>query len=228
MTLASVLKRLLVSFLFLALMACSSEHKPESTEAIAMPDDIPFTEVKSTNQSDSEVVSPPRLAGVWRSEQPEPAGNGRYSVRELTFTGSRWDLVYTLAADKQMKNVLFTHKASGTMTIQNPSQRISGAYLVVYGFNQKTLNIMTTDKTTLKELGFDSCAISSRKEVDVSSKGCGIIPRVSECPKDYDLLLQETRKSGQYISIGNKFAEFSACSEDRRPVALGVSLIKIK
>jgi len=191
-------------------------------------DDIKPTEVKAAYQSDIKTIQPLQLSGVWKSEKPEPAGNGRYAVRELTFTGSRWDLTYTLASDKKMQNILFTHKASGALTVQSPSKRIPGAYLIVYGFNHKTLNIMTGDKVTLKELGFEGCSISLHQEVDITSKGCGIITRLGECPNDYDLLRQETRKDGEFLSLGNKFAEFSACSEDKRPVALGVSLIRVK
>ncbi len=223
-----ILKRLLFVLIISTLAGCSSGKKSEDSSRPLVPEDLPLTEVKPIFHDNSKVVEPPELSGLWRSERPEPAGNGRYAVRELKFIGARWSLTYTLAADKAMKNVLFTHKASGEVTNQSPSKRIPGAYLMTYRFNHKTLNIMATDKTTLKELGFDSCPISIRQDVDVTSQGCGIIARLSECPNDYELLRQETRKEGSFISIGNKFAEFSSCSEDKRPVALGVSLIKVK
>lgn len=224
-----MVKKIVLSLLMLTLAACSSGEKATNGDSASInTEDVPFTEVKSAYQNDIQVITPLQLSGVWRSEKPEPSGNGRYAVRELSFNGSRWEMTYTMAADKNMKEVLFTHKASGTLRIQSPSKRISGAYLISYGFNHKTLNIMTNDKITLKELGFETCSIPPKQDVDVTSRGCGIIPRVGECPNDYDLLRQENRKGGEFISLGNKFAEFSACSEDKRPVALGFSLIKVK
>jgi len=214
--------------LFSALISgCATNSSDEASKPM-VPQEVALTEVRGAYQIDMTVIEPPQLDGTWRSEAPEPAGNGRYAVREFNIVGSRWEMTYSLASDRAMKNVLFTHKANGTLTLQSPSKRIPGAYLVVYGFNHKTLNVMTSDRTTLKELGFEGCSINPKQEVDISSRGCGIITRLNECPNDYDLLRQESRKSGMFLSIGNKFSEFSACSEDKRPVALGISLIKVR
>ncbi len=176
--------------------------------------------------SDAVAVVPPTLAGLWKSEKPEPSGNGRYAVREFRFEGNRWELHYTLAADKKMSRILFEHRASGTFTLQKPSQRIAGAYLIVFQNLKKSLRIGHLEKVTEKELGFDVCGIPNGQETDVSGRGCGVIMRVGECPEDFDLVRQESRSSGQYLYLGNRFDEFSSCTEDKRPVALGPILIK--
>ena len=171
-------------------------------------------------------VTPPNLLGSWRSEQPEPAGNGRYSVRELVFMGNRWTSTYTLASDREMKKILFVLKAKGLVNLQNPSKRLEATYLVAFRNLEKYLTLWPMDKVTQKELGFETCALNPGTEENISSRGCGIATRVTECPVDYDLIRQEQKDSKMYLSLGNRYAEMNSCSEDKRPVALGLPLLR--
>jgi len=79
-------------------------------------------------------------------------------------------------------------------------------------------------KKIRKEFGFDSCQGISSGENDISTHGCGLFPRISECQVDYDLIRQKENK----LEIGDRYAEFTSCAEDKRPVAMGFTLEKQK
>ena len=187
--------------------------------------DIQVTEVLVGAKQQEEYSSePPVLDGTWKSPLPERAGNGRYSIRELRFFGPNWEMKYTLADSKSMSKPLFTYKATGTYQLQNSSRRIPGAYLIIYRFQKKNLEILVQDKKIRKEFGFDSCQGISSGENDISTHGCGLFPRISECQVDYDLIRQKENK----LEIGDRYAEFTSCTEDKRPVAMGFTLEKEK
>ena len=175
---------------------------------------------------EGQFVTPPNLTGAWISENPEPGGNGRYWRREYVFMGNRWTATYTMAADKAMHKTLFVLKANGMFNLQNPSHRIEGAYLVAFRNIEKYLKLEKMEKQTQKELGFESCNLRPGVEENISSSGCGIAMRVTECPTDYDLIRQETMNGKTLLVLGNRFAEMSSCAEDKRPVALGLPLVK--
>lgn len=211
--------RLIALLLFLPYFgACISSVKKEVS------DDLQVTEVKIGGQSIEYSSEPPQLIGNWKSANPDKAGNGRYSVRELKFTENGWEMKYSLSSNKSMSQTLFTYKASGTYQLQNPSKRIPGGYLIAYRFQKKSLEIQTKDKKTLKEFGFDECQNIGVGESDISSYGCGLFTRISECQVDYDLIRQHESQ----IELGDRYAEFTSCSEDKRPVALGFTLEKQK
>lgn len=216
----SFLSLSIVAFCSLFLMsACETEPVREFDETLKVVD------VKAGHAQQNIVYSdrPPVLDGKWKSIAPERAGNGRYAIREYSFQNKSWQMKYTLAEDKKMTKVLFEYAASGIFQIQNPSKRIPGAHLVYYRFQKKSLRVQTRDKKILKEYGFDSCPNLSSEETDIGTHGCGLFPRLSECLIDYDLVRQHQDR----LELGDKFAEFSSCTEDKRPVALGFVLEKI-
>ena len=174
----------------------------------------------------SNYVAPPNLTGTWISENPEPAGNGRYWHREYVFTGNRWNATFTMTSDTGLKKTLFVLRANGMFNLQNPSKRIEGAYLIAFHNLEKFLKLEKMDKIMQKELGFETCNLQAGLEENISSSGCGIAMKVSECPYDYDLIRQEKGTSALKLVLGNRFTEMSSCSEDKRPVALGLPLIK--
>lgn len=184
--------------------------------------EVQIEEVKVGEKQIQYSSTPPILEGTWKTKVPDRAGNGRYSVREMSFKENTWDLKYTLADDNKMAKILFTYKAQGTFQLQNPSKRIPGVYLITYQFQKKTLQIATQDRKILKEFGFDSCKLTANQEANIDLTGCGIFPKISECKIDYDLVRQHQNK----LEIGDRYAEFTNCSEDKRPVALGFTLEK--
>lgn len=208
------------------LSSCVSKDQASNTKTpeIQIPAEIPTTEITPKVELTDKPFSPPKLLGKWKSESPERAGNGRYSTREYLFTENRWESTYTLASDKDMKNVLFIHRSGGSYFLQNPSKRIPGTYLISFKFNFKKLISLISDKNTLKDFGFENCGLIAHQETDIGTKGCGIIPRISECSTDFDLVKEES----PLLLLGDRPAEMTNCSEDKRPYALGYRLIKIQ
>lgn len=203
---------------FLLLSACTAPIKQEiSTE-------LQVTEVQVGPKAEEYSNEPPILDGTWKSPVPERAGNGRYSIRELKFNGTDWELKYTLADDKKMSKVLFIHKAKGIYFLQNASKRIPGTYLIGYRPKSKSLMIHIKDKKILKEFGFDECQMIGNSEFDISTNGCGLFAKIADCQTDFDLIRQHKNT----IEIGDRYAEFNSCTEDKRPVALGFTLEKQK
>lgn len=193
------------------------ENAPSTTASVV---------TSSNSGGGGTYLTPLNLTGGWRSEKVEPSGNGRYAIREYVFMGNRWTSTYTLYADKNQRRTLFTLKAKGMFTVQNPSARIPGAYLIAFRNLEKYLRLENMEKPVQKELGFEYCNMKPGLEEDISSKGCGIAMRVTECPNDYDLIRQELKDGRQTLTLGNRFAEMSSCAEDKRPVALGLPLLK--
>ena len=189
--------------------------------------ELQVTEVKGPGSEQVTFVVPPRLQGEWISEQPEPAGNGRYAFRRLKFDGSHWELTYTLSLGRSQAKLLFQHRAKGLYNLQKASSKMDGAFLVAFRNLQKSISLEQMDRTTQKELGFDSCGLTANHETDITSRGCGIVMKVAECPTDFDLIRQETYKGKTRLYLGNRYAEFASCSEDKRPVALGPPLIPV-
>ena len=204
------------SMSFLLLSACTAPLKQELNA------ELQVTEVQVGPKAEEYSPEPPILDGTWKSPSPERAGNGRYSVREFKFNGSSWELKYTLADDKKMSKVLFIHKAKGSFFLQNLSKRIPGTYLIGYRPQNKSLIISIKDKKILKEFGFDECQMIANSEFDISTNGCGLFAKIVDCQTDFDLIRQHKNT----IEIGDRYAEFNSCTEDKRPVALGFTLEK--
>lgn len=218
-----MLKQSAFGLLALVLVACQTTSTtteiPEMKEA----------EVKAVTASTaaSPVVTatsatPPNITGAWRSIEPEKAGNGRYATREYRLTPGHWEQIYTLAADKDMKKILFVLRSEGSYNFQGPS-KIPGAYNASFRFTNKFLNLKTSDNSLSKEYGFNKCSLNLNKEKDISSFGCGAISRIAECSQEHEIVKLENNQ----LFMADRAAGVSLCSPEDRPNNLGFPLKKI-
>jgi hypothetical protein len=203
------------------LLACSTSD-PKKAETAADSN----LNVKTVSGGVSAPTTPsalPIITGTWKSESPEPAGNGLYTQREYSINLSRWEMVQTWASDSEMKKPQLIYKAGGAYTIENASLKIPGAFFANFRFSRQYLNLKTKEKSFIKDFDLEDCSLPVGKEQDITKTGCSIFRPTSECSQNYDVVKLE---NGQ-LRLGEKPRDGDLCTNDKRPDYLGPQLKKI-
>lgn len=184
------------------------------------------TNPKTSGSSEKETTSNTlagKMVGDWRSVAPEQNNIGQYATREFRFTLSRWEMIYTLATDIEMKKPIFIFRTEGPFTIEAASSKLPGAYNAQFRFSKKFINVKTKDRRLAKVFKFDDCKLVVGKEADVTDKGCSFVPKIEECAQEFDVVKIE----GNNLYLGARPQDNNICTVDRRPEALGLALKRI-
>jgi hypothetical protein len=183
------------------------------------------TSNKSTSTDNATNINsvPPNLVGTWKSPTPEFAGNGHYAVREFSFNGPRMEHTFTLAADKDMKKIIYIYRVEGSVELGSPSTKVAGAFDLQIKPSKKLVTLKTKDKLTIEDIGFKECKLTTGKEKDISSSGCSVLRSINECSVEYDLVKIE----GEQLRLGERPVDNEVCSPENRPEMLASGLKKV-
>lgn len=169
------------------------------------------------------VLNEDELVGHWVSEQPELAGNGHYLVRQIHFEENTFQVEIKMYSDQALKKPIFILKNKGKFAInKNPSMSTKGIYNIDFIVSHQTLQVITSDKLILDDLGFDQCGLVANKENDISFKGCGPYQALKRCKNIYDLIQMQKNS----LKLGEPAADGNQCSQELRPEMLGQKLIR--
>lgn len=193
------------------LMLTSCTLKPKSQQTSATKEETALSSL------------PAKMAGGWRSLSPEANNIGQYATREFRFTLSRWEMIYTLATDAEMKHPIFIFRTEGPYSVDGHSTKLTGAHEAQFGFAKKYINVKTKDRKLAKVFKFDDCKLQIGKEADVTEKGCSFVPKLEECPQEFDIVKVE----GGQLFLGARPQDNNICTADRRPEAMGLPLKRI-
>ena len=170
------------------------------------------------------VLNEDELGGVWQSEQAELAGNGHYLVRQIHFDENGFQTEIKMYSDQALKKPIFIFKNKGKYAIsKNTSMGAKGIYNIDFIVTRQSLQVTTSDKLILDDLGFDQCGLVANKENDISFKGCGPYQALKRCKNIYDLIQMEKNS----LKLGEPSADGNQCSQELRPEMLGQKLIKL-
>lgn len=169
------------------------------------------------------VLNEDELSGHWGSEQPEFAGNGHYLVRQIHFEENTFQTELKMYSDQALKKPIFIFKNKGKFAInKNPSMSAKGIYNIDFIVSHQTLQVTTSDKLILDDLGFDQCGLTPNKENDISFKGCGTYQALKRCKNIFDLIQMQKNS----LKLGEPAADGNQCSQELRPEMLGQKLIR--
>lgn len=190
----------------LMISACASNQKTEAPKSAV-------------------IVEPalPNLRGNWRSSEPEMIAKGLFSTREYRINQSRYEMVYSLASDKDMKKLLMVYRAEGPYTVEAPSVSVPGANLATFKASRRFLKLKSRDPKLVKVLGLEKCNLVPNQEIDVTEKGCGIVESVAECGQEFNLV----KLDNEQLFLGERSLDKRLCTADERPTQLGPPLKKL-
>jgi hypothetical protein len=160
--------------------------------------------------------------GRWKSEAAEDLGNGAFATRDFTFTGSKWQLTFTIFADAALKTPLVAMDFEGPWAPGKASEKVAGASEATFDFASKKITLKAKDAA--KNFGMDGCGLEVGKAKDVSKTGCSFVAPVEKYAREFDLL----KVDGTSMWLGARPADGNMGAEDKRPVALGAKLVKAK
>jgi hypothetical protein len=162
--------------------------------------------------------------GRWKSEAAEDLGNGSFATRDFTFTGKKWQLTFTIFADKDLTSPLVAMDFEGPWRPSKASEKVPGATEAIFEFTSKKVTLKAADVAVAKNFGMDGCGLSPNTPKDVSKTGCSFVGSVAAYGKEFDLL----KVDGTSLWLGARPADGNMGSEDKRPTALGAKLVKVK
>ncbi len=169
--------------------------------------DAPTTQ--STEASTTESTLTPNLYGAWKSESSIGFKDYNYNF-EYRFTKNRWELVTTIASDKEFKKILLVFREEGTfVTNKESDQNVKIDFKTI----KKFVKAVKRDPRIISELGLSRCLNQFKVEMDISGLNCGKFKAVSECPHQFDLLVVQKQK----IQMGERTLFDRKCSEKDRP-----------
>ena len=200
----------IIIFALIAILSVSCSQKEKQTDANSSKPATSSTEL-------------PVIAGSWKSIEPEFAGNGQYAVKEYNINLSRWELNYSVFADKLLKKPIYVYHAEGSYIIENTSSKVKGAYNLLLKNSKKSITLKSKDKLTIQDLGFADCKLSAGKEKDITDQGCSFFKSNDECQQEFDLVKVENSR----LRFGERPTDNDLCVVDHRPEALGPELKKI-
>ena len=160
--------------------------------------------------------------GNWISSKSDHAGNNTFSFREFSFDGNNWNVKYTLYLDEAKTMPVFIFRGIGTYSVTGKSKKVKGASEALFLFDKKTLTLMTDNADLINNLGFANCKLQKGVERDISEAGCSFVAPLAVCNREYDLL----KVVGKKLFLGARPADNNMCTLDKRPVALGDTLIR--
>jgi hypothetical protein len=160
--------------------------------------------------------------GRWKSEAAEDLGNGSFGTRDFTFTATKWQLTFTIYADKELKTPLVAMDFEGPWAPGKASEKVSGATEATFDFTGKKVTLKAKD--VAKNFGMDGCGLEVGKAKDVSKSGCSFVASVEKYGREFDLF----KVDGAAMWLGARPADGNMGAEDKRPTALGAKLVKAK
>jgi hypothetical protein len=158
--------------------------------------------------------------GRWKSEAAEDLGNGSFGTRD--FTATKWQLTFTIYADKELKTPLVAMDFEGPWALGKASGKVPGATEATFDFTGKKVTLKAKD--VAKSFGMDGCGLEVGKAKDVSKSGCSFVGSVEAYGREFDLL----KVDGSAMWLGARPADGNMGAEDKRPTALGAKLVKAK
>lgn len=164
------------------------------------------------------------IQGHWQSEQPEASGTGTFGWREFNISEKEWEVIFTMYLDKEKTLPVFTFRAVGTYEIQDKSAAVEGASNAIFHFTKKFVTLQTDNAEAIKNFGFDACGLTKGVEKEISEAGCSFLTSVKACGQEYDL----TKIADGKFFLGARPADGNMCTEDRRPTALNLPLVKVE
>lgn len=160
--------------------------------------------------------------GRWKSEAAEDMGNGAFCARDFTFSEQKWQLTFTIFADKELKTPLVALDFEGPWEPGKASEKVPGASDATFNFTSKKVTLKAKDAA--KGFGMEGCGLELDKAKDVSKTGCSFVASVEKYGQEFDLLKVE----GAAMWLGARPADGNMGSKDKRPTALGARLVKAK
>jgi hypothetical protein len=160
--------------------------------------------------------------GNWVSAKADDAGNNTFSFREFSFDGDNWNVKYTLYLDQAKTQPVFIFRGIGTYSVTGKSKKVKGAGEALFLFDKKTLTLLTDNADLINNLGFANCNLQKGVERDISETGCSFVAPLAVCNREYDLV----KVAGKKLFLGARPADNNMCTLDKRPVALGDTLIR--
>lgn len=160
--------------------------------------------------------------GDWVSAKADDAGNNTFSFREFSFNGDNWNVKYTLFLDEAKTMPVFIFRGVGTYSVTGKSKKVKGASEALFLFSKKSLTLLTDNADLIKGLGFADCKLQKGVERDISETGCSFVAPLAVCNREYDLL----KLAGKKLFLGARPADNNMCTIDKRPLALGHTLIR--
>ena len=167
--------------------------------------------------------APPTIDGSWQSASFEDLGNGTYGKRVFYIGEKDWEVKFTLYFAKSEESAVFTFRGNGTYFIAEPSENAIDAYNANFAFDSKHLTLHSNDTTLIKNFGFDTCGLKVGNEQDISKGGCSFLESKSACAMEFDLV--KIQKDTLYL--GARPTSGNMCSEEKRPMVLGLPLIRL-
>ncbi len=163
------------------------------------------------------------ITGKWESVAIEKAANGSFGKRAFVFKDSAWEVKATLYLDSSATQPIFTFRGVGMYVSGNPSVKVEGATEAVFSFSHKYITLHVADTALVKKFGFTSCGLTAETEKEITETGCSFFVSKSVCGQEYDLV---SMKDDQLYLGARPAAGSNICSEDKRPITLGLPLKK--
>ncbi len=163
-----------------------------------------------------------KLDGEWASEKIEDLGNKTFGTRAFVFTGKAWEVKFTLFLDDAKTVPVFRFRGAGNYSTGEKSKKVEGAKEVIFFFDQKYVTLLTDNAEIIKNFGLTSCNLQKGIEKNITETGCSFLPSKTAYGQEYDLV----KLVGQKLYLGARSNDMS--SIEKRPIALGAPLLKIK
>lgn len=162
------------------------------------------------------------IKGKWKSKTPEKAGEGAFAVRGFRLLDNLWQVDYTLYQDHELQKPVFLFQGEGSYEIEGPSPKVKGAFNGIFKISKKYLTLLTDDKDTVKNYGFDIYKLVKGQKMDISETGCSFLPPVNEYDKEYDII----KTDGNELYFGKRPKDNNITKPEKRPAELGLPLVK--
>ena len=175
-------------------------------------------EAQAVKTKTPEIAEPPRVLGIWRSPSPEKVGKSLFMTREIQFTLSRWEETRNFASDEAMKKSVLIFHGEGPFDLKKVDQ----SWALDLHATRRALNLQQSSPV-LRELGASGCTLTKKKEVEISTSGCGHFPAIKACPTEFEVV---ELKDGK-LSLGEQPGDTFNCDEKNRPQKFGVALKKV-
>ena len=165
-----------------------------------------FGALAATSVADSQTLD---LTGHWVSAAPEAQGK-IFVLRDFTFKGQDWSVVYRAFGDAGAKQPLFTLDVGGVFVIGSAAPKVPGAFEGIFpALYRKITADSPAGVGMFAQMG---CALALGTAKSLVSEGCGFMPPLMQAMGEYDLVLL---KDGQFF-FGDRAGDLTKA----RPEAL--------
>jgi len=171
----------------------------------------------------TQAYTQPEISGNWKSVHPEKTAAGNFIIREFFFANSSWQVQATLYLDSAARLPVFTFRATGKYELSKGSAKIKNVSNALFRFDKKYMTLRTRDSSLLIRFGLNRCNLVYLKESDITDNGCSYYPSRNVCAQEFDLV----SLSGRRLFLGARPANGGMCEISKRPVALGLPLMRV-